>query len=88
MKCEYCNKTIMVGNCYTLQDCMKLPPSHYCSPECAMKDNGIMRVAKRTCTHCGLAIGLQQAYVDEGDDLFCSMECALAANGITKGATK
>ena len=85
MKCEFCKKTIMLDNCYTLDDVI-LEPLHYCSPECAMKDNGIMRVAKRTCTHCGTEIGLQHAYVDEGDNLFCSMECALAANGITKGA--
>ncbi|MBO4725246.1 MAG: hypothetical protein J5622_01945 [Firmicutes bacterium] len=80
MKCELCNKTIMAGSHYTDGE------EHYCSPECAMKENGIMRVSKRLCTHCKTEIGLQSAYADEGDDLFCSMECALAANGITKRA--
>lgn len=82
MKCDHCNKAIMRGRCYSFKDRDDGYAEYYCSPECAMKENGIMPVSKRLCTNCKTEIGLQQVYVDGGDDLFCSLACALASNGI------
>lgn len=81
MKCEKCEKNITGRQWHEMRDDEGYVIARYCSAECAMKDNGIIKARDALCTVCGKSCG-DDPYTDEGGDLYCSQECALSANDV------
>lgn len=53
MKCEKCEKNITGMQWHEMRDDEGYVIARYCSAECAMKDNGIIKARDALCAVCG-----------------------------------